>query len=164
MTTITNFTPTPAGPFQFSLTLDGANYIATVKWNVSGQRYYITVAALDGTPIFTLPVIGSPSDIQLQSLSWADGLVTAVTELPHNFPLYQLVDVTMRNNQPDAYNGTPVEATIISANSFTYPLATDPGPPTALGTAGYDVNMALGYFTQSTLVYISSDQQFKVTP
>lgn len=60
MTTFVNFAPTAVAPFQFQPTLDGVIYNAIVRWNVFGQRWYVTVYQQDGTPIVTLPNIGSP--------------------------------------------------------------------------------------------------------
>ena len=60
MTTF-QFTPSSTTPFQFQPTLDGNEYTAIITWNVYGQRWYINLLALDGTRIFTMPVIGSQS-------------------------------------------------------------------------------------------------------
>ena len=57
---IYNFTPTDASiPFTFKPTLDGIAYNARIWWNVQGQRCYITLSTLTGTPVFTLPLIES---------------------------------------------------------------------------------------------------------
>lgn len=61
MATIIAFQPTRAfPPFQFQATLDSAVYTGIVKWGLFGQRWYLWLYALDGTRIFTLPMIGSP--------------------------------------------------------------------------------------------------------
>jgi hypothetical protein len=65
MTTIFPFAPTQQGPFQFQPTLDGTTYTGVVTWNLFGQRYYLSLYALDGTRIFTLPLIGSPLDYDI---------------------------------------------------------------------------------------------------
>ena len=65
MTTVVSFAPSPQAPFQFEAVLDGTTYTVIVTWNVSGQRYYINVYALDQTWIFTLPLIGSPQDYDI---------------------------------------------------------------------------------------------------
>jgi hypothetical protein len=53
---------------------------------------------------------------------------------------------------------------VTGANSFSYALAQDPGVATALGLASYDVNLAWGYFQQSSLVFRTATQQFEVSP
>jgi len=63
--TIIQFLPSPISAFQFIAELDGNNYNCIVTWNVYGQRWYITVANQDGTPVFTLPQIGSPNNYDI---------------------------------------------------------------------------------------------------
>jgi hypothetical protein len=60
VTTSVVFNPSPRQPFQFLATLDDAAYNVTVKWNVSGQRWYVFVDGPDGTNVVTLPLVGSP--------------------------------------------------------------------------------------------------------
>lgn len=59
------FTPTASANFQFVPTLDGNQYTAIVTWNLFGQRYYISIYALDGTRVLTTPLIGSPTDFDI---------------------------------------------------------------------------------------------------
>ena len=77
MTTLFDFNPTAAGPFQFQPTLDGEVYTATVTWGLFGKRYYLGIAALDGTPVVYLPLIGSPfgRDISMTAGYFASTLV-----------------------------------------------------------------------------------------
>jgi hypothetical protein len=49
--TITQFTPTNAGAFQFGATLDGNNYICVVTWNVYAQRWYLNIYTTTGALI-----------------------------------------------------------------------------------------------------------------
>src|SRR5271165_3488747 len=60
------FTPNINSPFQFTPVLDGSQYNAVVTWNLFAQRYYINLYASDGTPIFSLPVIGSTNWTNVQ--------------------------------------------------------------------------------------------------
>ena len=45
---------------NLQVTLDGNSYIATIGWNIFGQRNYITIVDQYGNRILTLPLIGSP--------------------------------------------------------------------------------------------------------
>ncbi len=65
MTTIFSFSPSQTAPFQFQPTLDGQVYTVTVPWSLFGQRYYVNIAQLDGTPVALLPLIGSPPDYDI---------------------------------------------------------------------------------------------------
>lgn len=163
MTTYYNFTPSAVQPFQFQPTLDGNTYNVTVTWNVYGQRWYVNVFTLNGDLVFSLPLIGSPSLINLQALSWANGEVTATTAVPHGYAIGKTVALTFAGSSPDAYNG-PFDAMSVGPNSLSYPLAEDPGQATVLGTVGYNIDLAGGYFETSTLVFREASNQFEVSP
>src|SRR6266566_2988171 len=60
------FTPSVNAPFQFTPTLDGVQYQAVVTWNLYGQRYYVNLYALDGTLVFSLPLVGSTNWANVQ--------------------------------------------------------------------------------------------------
>ena len=61
VTTFMPFQPQPntSPPFQTAVTLDGATYALTCTWNLMG-RWYFTIAAQNGTPIYTGGLVGSP--------------------------------------------------------------------------------------------------------
>lgn len=61
MTTLIPFNPAPNANFQFQCTLDGAPYNVICTFNAYGQRYYVNVYDLNGTLVFSRPLIGSPS-------------------------------------------------------------------------------------------------------
>jgi hypothetical protein len=63
---------------------------------------------------------------------------------------------------PDAYEG-PFECLITGPSSFTFQVAPNPGPATALGTASYDINLVDQYFDTTILVFRDGTQQFEVT-
>ena len=169
MTTVVPFTPSPRGPFQFQPTLDGVTYNAVVTWNLFGQRYYISLFTLDGTPVFNLPLIGSESAVNLSSLSWSLGVVTATIDV--SAPAYstrrlkpgRLINLTVSGAEPDAYNGQ-IQAVAQSQSTFTYPLpGANPGPVTNLGTVSYDISLTSGYFN-STLVFRQFSNTFEINP
>jgi len=98
VTTIVPFVPSATSVFSFQATLDGDPYNATVTWSLFGQRYYINLAASDGTTILTTALVGSPPPLQLIGLSWADGLVTAMTGA--------VVTVAIPGTGPGAFTAT----------------------------------------------------------
>jgi len=161
VTTFFPFAPTPQGPVTFLPTLDGAQYSAVVTWNIFGARWYLNLATSAGVPVFTLPLIASPAGVVLQSLTWANGTVTAVASNPHKLDLLATVPLTLSGNSPDAYNGD-VDAFVVDALTFTYPLSPDPGEATTIGQASYTINLAAGYFQTSTLAFRNG--QFEVNP
>lgn len=161
MPTYYPYVASPAAPFSFQPTLDGAQYLATIRWNLFGQRRYLFLTQLDGTPVVTTPVIESPPSLTLASLSWANGAVTAVTALPHNFQSGSTVALTVSGCVPATYNAQ-TQAFVPDHQTLTYPLIGDPGPATMLGVADWVVNIVAGYFTTSSLVFRNG--QFEVTP
>ena len=63
MTTLVQFNPVQnaSPPFQALFTLDGATYLGVVKWNIAGQRWYLTLTDSSGNVAWNGPVIGSPT-------------------------------------------------------------------------------------------------------
>lgn len=49
-------------PFTGILTLDGSTVVVTVAWNITGQRWYFTLATTSGTVLWSAPLVGSPLD------------------------------------------------------------------------------------------------------
>lgn len=259
MTTYVNFNPPPNGPFQFRATLDGNVYNCIVAWNIVAGgtgRYYISVYALDGTRVFTLPLISSavhqpivvngaaqavssmtwtstnggqvfvvmasPSPFALGNtivvsgatnsgsggnavvngtfvintwsnsqnftfllpatagvvgtiagtilisptagaITWSNGVVTASVGTTLPFQLGSIVNLSVANCSPSTLNGT-FPCIIATPLSFSYALPSDPGPITALGDYGVDLNLAGGYFTTSTLIWRGANNQFEINP
>ena len=171
MTTFTDFVPSRVAAFQFSPTLDGEPYTVTVTWLLFGARFYVNVYALDGTLICSRPLIGSPTGLAIEALSFDEdtGLVTAETSAPHGYKIGTVVGLTISGASPAAYNGL-IDALIAGPDSFTYPLSANPGAATAPGAASYDVNLIGGMSNSngnpfaSTLVFRQQAQQFEVSP
>jgi hypothetical protein len=89
-----------------------------------GTRSLLTQLS-DLTPLLT----GSKA---ISAMNWSGGLVSVTTTLNHGFPIGDLVPVTIAGVTPSGYNGVFV-ATILSVNSFSYPLPSSPGPVTVQG-------------------------------
>lgn len=69
----------------------------------------------------------------LSALAWAGSVVTADAAAPHGIPVGKSVTVTIAGATPAGYNGTRL-ATATDTDSFTYPLASNPGAETVPGT------------------------------
>lgn len=162
MTTYFNFQPSAGSVFQFQPTLDGQQYTVSTTWNIFGQRYYVNCYALNGTLIFARALTGSPVGLNLESIAWAAGTVTAVTTLPHGYTIGGSYNLTIDGCVPTALNGT-YAAVIADPMTIEYPLATDPGATTTTGIVEYNVDLAAGYFN-SSLVYRQANEQFEVSP
>ncbi len=162
MTTYTDFVPTRQVPFSFQPTLDGQVCTARVTWSLFGVRYYLNLYAQDGTRLITTALVGSPSGIALQTLSWSRGFALAVAPAPHGYKVGRTVELTISGAVPDAYNGI-VPAFITGPATFRYPVATDPGTATVPGSAAYNINL-VGALFDSTLVFREAAQQFEVSP
>lgn len=162
MTTVIDFVPSLVAPFQFQPELDGAIYNCVVTWNLFGRRYYVSCYDLGGARIFTVPLVGSPAGLVLQSLSWEGNVATAETIDPHGYPPGSTIRFTIADAQPDGFNGT-FDCLIVDGTTFTYPLMVNPGPIVSAGDASRNINLAGGYF-DSTLVYRAANQQFEISP
>jgi hypothetical protein len=161
MSTLYPFVPSQNAAFQFSPILDGATYNATVTWNQFGQRYYLNLAALDGTPVLTIAVVDCPNALPLASLSWANGKVTAVTQQPHGYKIGLTVAVLVGGCAPSAYNGD-FFAFVTGPQTLVYPLIANPGGATQIGAVDWIVNLVEGYFETSTLCF--RNNQFETNP
>ena len=133
-----------------------------MTWGLFRRGYVVNCVALDGSLVFAVPLIGSPVGINLQSLSWANGTATATAAAPHGYAPGSTVRLAIAGCAPDAFNGT-VDALVVDPLNFSWPLAANPGPATAFGTASRNLNIAGGYFA-STLVYRAANGQFEVSP
>lgn len=163
MTRYFQFLPNIQAPYTFQPVLDRRQYSASVTWNLYGQRWYLNLTQLNGTPVFTLPLIGSPDGVAIDSVSWSFDKVTAVTSRPHGYTIGQTVLLTLSGFLPAAYNGT-VLVLIVDPVTFTYSLPGDPGDATQLGAEIYNNNLAGGYFSDSVFVFREASQTFEVTP
>ena len=163
------FTPSQTAQFQFQPTLDNEVYSATVPWSLFGARFYLSLTALQGALVWYGAVVGSPPSLSIESLSWANGIVSVQTAVPHGFKPASTISLTIDGCTPSAYNGL-VAAMITGADTFSYLLASNPGAATVLGIADYRLNLLGGvpnengdYFS-STLLFRPSANQFETYP
>jgi hypothetical protein len=169
MTAFFPFTPQQTSPFQFQPVLDGSVYRAAVPSLLFGNRYYLDLRAVDGTPLSYRAVVGSKPALQLQALSWANGRARAQTALPHGYKPASSVSLTVAGCTPVGYNGL-VQAMSTGPATLQWSLAADPGAATVLGQISQDVNLIggvpneLGVYFTSTIVFRTGTQQFEVSP
>jgi len=115
-----------------------------------------TTLATNGTQLLTqisdlTAILKTP--INISSITWSTGVVTVNTVSAHTIPVGQVVQGTIAGAAPSGYDGT-FACTGVTTTQFTYPLASNPGTETTLGTFILaDVAMlnamATTYFAQS---------------
>ena len=69
----------------------------------------------------------------ISSLAWATGVVTVTLSAAHGWTNGSQVPVLISGSAPAGYNGA-YTATVTGANTFTYPLTTNPGTATTMGS------------------------------
>jgi hypothetical protein len=114
-----------------------------------------TTLANGGTQLLTqisdlTAILKTP--INIASISWSAGVVTVNTVSAHTIPTGQVVQGTIAGAAPSGYDGT-FACTGVTTTQFTYPLASNPGSETNLGTfiladAAMLTAMATTYFGQ----------------
>jgi hypothetical protein len=160
------FTPISAGntiPYQFQPVLDGQNYMGTVSWNVAGQRWYVVLVDPTGAMVFNMALVGSPIGQSIETLVWDNGFALGVTVVPTSFRLGDTLDLVISDCVPDGYNGKQ-RCLITGPDTFSYPLAENPGLITNVGTLSFDLDLLGGYGFDSTMVYRADNRQFEVNP
>jgi hypothetical protein len=162
---MTTYFPFVSGPniFQFQPTLDNQVYSASVTWNLFRQGWYLNLVDSSGNFIVSKALVGSPSALNLQSLSWAMGVVAATVINPHGYKLGTTLQLTVSGVNPIAYNGIWM-CLITGPTTFTYPLPAYPGQSSALGAVSSDINLVWDYFQTTTLVFRDASQTFEVVP
>ena len=98
-----------------------------------------------------IPLLNGPSPIQ--SITWAAGVATVTTAVAHNIPATDMPLVAVSGVVPAGFNTPQANVTVTGADSFSYPVAIDPGPVTVQGSwvlsSYYEIQqMARTYFDQ----------------
>lgn len=94
---------------------------------------------ITGVPWAATAVVGDQIRINagginaVAAISWASGTVTVQTAQPHGIGVSASVSGTMSGQSPAAYAGA-YTCTGVDATHFTYPLASNPGTATTLGS------------------------------
>lgn len=166
MTSYVPFVPSSIAPFQFQATLDGVIYNLTVTWNLFGQRWYVNCYTSDNALVFAVPLIGSLNATNIESITNDFGTATLTLAGPHFYPVGTSLSLVVSGAEPADYNGTFLML-VTSGTQLSYQLATNPdttGPSTVPGSVAYNINLAAGYFTNSTLIYRDQNTQFEISP
>lgn len=118
--------------------------------SVGGTTTAAGTSTLLTAPSGLTPILVAPAPIT--TITWAASVVTVTTTSPHGIPNTKVVNVTIAGVAapgPGTYNGT-FAATSTGANTFTYPLASNPGTATVPGTwvaaAAAQLNQAVTTF------------------
>ncbi|EMM6693547.1 hypothetical protein RS412_001106 [Citrobacter freundii] len=69
----------------------------------------------------------------ISTITWATGVVTVTLSAAHGWNVGNTIPLVVSGVTPAAYNRA-VTATVTTSTAFTYPLATDPGTATVMGT------------------------------
>lgn len=174
MTTVIPFLPSKLRAPRFMATFDGDNYNVVVTWNVSAQRYYVNVYALDGTWIVTVPLVQTPPARPVSSVTYNILRRVATVQLtdPSTWPVPlskaglltppgTMIDYTLENFDPAVLNAK-WRSLQVDTVTFSFPLADDPGQINILGSVSRMINMASGLFQTSTFIYRNG--AFEVNP
>jgi len=108
-------------------------FISQGATTLANGKYQLLTQVSDLTPILT----GAKA---ITSMVWSASVVTVTTTAPHGYPSGETIGLTIAGSTPAAYNGT-FQATITGASTFTYPLTSNPGSATVMGTVT-DVDVA----------------------
>jgi len=84
------------------------------------------------TSLSSLTSIVNPA-INITAITWTSSVVTVTTTTPHGIPSGTALSVVIAGVAPSGYNGT-FTGTATGTNTVTYPLTTNPGASTTLGT------------------------------
>lgn len=100
-----------------------------------------------------LKAITSPAKT-ISSIDWATNVVTVTLLEAHGWTTGDTIPLVVSSVTPAAYNRA-VTATVISNTAFTYPLASDPGTATVMGTvktvaASEVIQMNTNFWAQGT--------------
>jgi hypothetical protein len=156
------------------MNLDGLDYNVTVTWNVSAQRYYINVYDQNGEWIITVPLVSSPPARSVKKVVYDPFLNLVIVQMtdPTSWPVPlssaglatppgTIIDYTLLGFNPNTYNGK-FRCLHLDSSTFTFPISTNPGPVTFLGTISRMLNMIEPLFITSSLVYRNSS--FEINP
>lgn len=76
--------------------------------------------------------IASPAKT-IASIAWATGVVTVTLSAAHGWTIGDTIPLIVSGVTPSGYNRA-VDATVTTTTAFTYPLATNPGTATVMGS------------------------------
>lgn len=123
---IVNINVSVTNPPRPSQLLKSGAMISVGGTTLTAGEYQI-LTSKDDLKAITTPVKA------IASLAWSASVVTATLSAAHGWTVGSTVPVVISGVTPSAYN-LAVDATVTSATQFTYPLTTDPGAATVMGS------------------------------
>lgn len=137
-------------PAPSTLQRTGA-FVSQGGTNLAPGTTSLLTQELDLTPL-------TPAAIVISTMTWATGTVTVNTATPHGIPVGKTVQGVIAGVTPTGYNGT-FACTGVDADTFTFPLVSNPGSVTVEGTfQPYAVSelqqMANTFFAQGAAVSV----------
>lgn len=157
MTTLIDFTPTTQSLFTFQATLNGAQYNVAVPWNIFGERYYVSITDLSGTPVLYRALCGTGPTWQ-SAFTWSNGTALVTTQVVHNIPVGGVGMLTVTSTGT-GFDGT-YQALATGPLTLTYLLASQPATVAVTGNAALALNLVEGY-NLGSLVFHDDTQQFE---
>jgi hypothetical protein len=165
MSTVLAFQPSTTSPFTFQFTLNGVPYIATITWNIFGERYYLNLTDLAGVLVLSRALVSSGPRFGA-SVTWANGSAIVTTAANHNVPIGWAAN--MRVSQTGTSFDGNYQALSTGRQTLIYPLQIRPQAPLPQsGVVSFDVNLvdgvtdSKGNFLGSFLLYHCDTQQFE---
>ncbi|MDY3559430.1 Ig-like domain repeat protein [Gemmata sp. JC673] len=132
----------------------GYNGTYQVTFIGSGNTFQVSIPTAQGT--FVVPRATGVRVTQIQSATWANGVITANTNGAHNLAVGDTF--TISGALPAGYNGTYTVASVVDLDTFTFARATDPGPffmGTSNGSANSSATVAATSIATVTPVGLS---------
>lgn len=123
---IVNINVSVTNPPKPSQLLKSGAMISMGGTTLNAGDYQLLTSATD------LADILSPAKL-ITSLAWATSVVTVTLDAPHGWTNETEVPLVISGAAPAGYNGA-YTATVTGANTFTYPLTTNPGTATTMGS------------------------------
>lgn len=127
---------------------------------VNGANYSIYKSTTAGTSGSVQPTWPLPTEYNISSISWNNGIVTVQTSTPYGTGLTagQQFYITITGCTPSGYNvtyaGYNFLATVVSNTTFTYPSPTNPGAATVLG------QVSIAIVVDGTVLWSWGTQQY----
>lgn len=152
------FVPSNTQVFQFSPTLNGVVYQASVTYNLAGGRYYINIYDTAGDHILTRAVSSSGPRYQA-AFTWANGFATATTTQPHNIPVGDSANLRFSETGTGFDGNYQALATTGVTLLYTIPNPEQTTSPT--GTVMQPLNLVGGVVVGAWLLFHYDSLQFE---
>lgn len=123
---IVNINVSVTNPPKPSQLLKSGAMISVGGTTLAAGEYQLLTSKTD------LSDIASPAKT-IASIAWATGVVTVTLSAAHGWTIGDTIPLIVSGVTPSGYNRA-VNATVTTTTAFTYPLATNPGTATVMGS------------------------------